>query len=284
MGTAHIGYRLTLRMAAAGRRGRHGFTLLELLIVIAMMSMLIAIILSSLRGARAQAKRTSCVANLRGIGSAWNMYLVDFDGRFLKGINSNWNYGGKQGNGGPAYGSFATNPAKPDVFSPAISKPLNPYLNYEEIVFDTAEALHCPADRGGADVPTVHYDYKGTSYATNLMLVGQSQLAVRGFDPCKAMIRQVNRYLPSLKLHQISRPASVIMIGDGGWLNAWDIGAIAEFAWHESKRKFNVTFLDGHVEFLRVRKGLHATAEYDVLPFRELIDDALACQVEVKDD
>jgi hypothetical protein len=41
-----------------------------------------------------------------------------------------------------------------------------------------------------------------------------------------------------------------------------------------------VAFLDGHVEFIRIRKGLYVTPEYCVLPFAELYGLALKVQME----
>jgi prepilin-type processing-associated H-X9-DG protein len=51
-------------------------------------------------------------------------------------------------------------------------------------------------------------------------------------------------------------------------------------AWHGKLRHHNVAFLDGHVEFLRIRKGLFVAPRYSVLPFRELYESAYAVQEE----
>lgn len=57
-----------------------GFTLLELLVVIAIIALLAAILFPVFSAARADARRTACISNLRQIGLALNMYLQDFDG------------------------------------------------------------------------------------------------------------------------------------------------------------------------------------------------------------
>jgi prepilin-type N-terminal cleavage/methylation domain-containing protein/prepilin-type processing-associated H-X9-DG protein len=53
---------------------RRAFTLVELLVVIAILSLLMVILLPSLRRAQVLANRTACLNNLRGIGLAAQLY------------------------------------------------------------------------------------------------------------------------------------------------------------------------------------------------------------------
>jgi len=61
-------------------RRKTGFTLIELLVVIAIIAILAAILFPVFARARAQARKTSCLAHLKQIGLATGMYASDYDG------------------------------------------------------------------------------------------------------------------------------------------------------------------------------------------------------------
>ncbi len=66
-----------MRRADVGRRSTSGFTLIEVLVVVAIIALLVSILLPSLRQAREQAYRVGCQANLRGMGQAMTLYSED---------------------------------------------------------------------------------------------------------------------------------------------------------------------------------------------------------------
>lgn len=60
---------------------RHGFTLIEILVVIAIIGLLAAILFPVFGRARENARRSSCQSNLKQISLAWTQYLQDNDER-----------------------------------------------------------------------------------------------------------------------------------------------------------------------------------------------------------
>ena len=59
-----------------------GFTLIELLVVIAIIAILAAILFPVFAQAREQARKTSCLSNLKQMGTSVAMYVQDYDERF----------------------------------------------------------------------------------------------------------------------------------------------------------------------------------------------------------
>ena len=264
-------------------RSRHvdaisrGFTLVELLVVVSIMALLVAILLPGIAQARQQARRVVCESNLRQIATGWEMYCHESGDRFLRGTNNEYNYGGQQGQGSSVFGRDPNRP---------VAKPLNPYLKIDRVVRAGAKVFSCPSDRGTRFVRPTAFEYYGTSYYPNHLLIGQNQVAIPGGDPCQAapflLWTRVNAMIPGLTRSTIDNPSRVILIGDYAWLDNWDRTVPADFPyWHRTPCRHDIAFADGHVEFVPIQKGVHVTSQYTLLPFKHLRSVALASQREI---
>lgn len=65
------------------RHSRPGFTLIELLVVIAIIAILAAILFPVFAQAREKARQTSCLSNVKQMGTAAMMYVQDYDEMFM---------------------------------------------------------------------------------------------------------------------------------------------------------------------------------------------------------
>src|SRR5579863_7141820 len=65
------------------RRAPRGFTLVEVLVVLAIIAILVALILPAVQRARESARRVDCLSHLRQIGLAIHSYYDSNNGRFF---------------------------------------------------------------------------------------------------------------------------------------------------------------------------------------------------------
>ena len=178
------------------KTARRGFTLIELLVVVAIIALLIAILLPSLRDAREQSKIAKCLANYRQLMTCSTQYYLDFDDDFpfIAKLGTGWlgvcmwEYAGKTPREfwKPLYGGV--------FWWQAPQRPLNNYLLGAQIEPDLflqpgvessrqrteVEICRCPGDRsshqsidwdGTPSQPPVGvacYDDVGTSYQYNI--------------------------------------------------------------------------------------------------------------------
>ncbi|MBN1510152.1 MAG: type II secretion system protein [Sedimentisphaerales bacterium] len=249
------------------------FTLIELLIVIAAISLLLAVMLPALHVARRSAHRAACQTNLRQIALAWNAYLVDNDHRLYQGLNADYDFGGWTGTG-----------------SGAISRPLNHHLGLptKGATQTEAKVFRCPADQGDRDYGSLAYRYFGNSYQTNLLLVGPDAIPTWRTlpEPVVNLHRQINERLKNLSAASLSNPEQLLLVGDRNWVAQWDLTVKPDEggrSWHDREAHYNLAFLDGHVEFVRICKGVYIDPDftYRIQPFQELDKLTLEAQSQV---
>jgi prepilin-type N-terminal cleavage/methylation domain-containing protein len=83
-----IAFASCLRVGLAGASRRRGFTLIEVLVVVAIIGLLVAILIPSLSKAREQAKRTLCASNQKQMMSGIHMYATAHKGSIPSSIRA----------------------------------------------------------------------------------------------------------------------------------------------------------------------------------------------------
>ncbi len=203
-------------------RERRGFTLIELLIVIAILSILAGILFPVFSRAKAAAKSTSCLSNLRQLGVALSVYASDADDLVPGCSDAIDKYSGQ----------FSGTEYEAKVSSyPLLNEILLPYAKSREI-------FKCPEDRGthvsdltfpylAPTTPSMYGKY-GLSYAWNIEL--------------------------SLKLYSFSRipnPAIVDLAHDasGSWHTGRPLAPNHDFEdFSVQDLRYNVLFADFHAK------------------------------------
>ena len=134
---------------------RKSFTLLELLIVLAITGVLAAILMPVFGKAREGARRAMCANNLRQHGIAWYLYLDDHNECFPKAgmLNDDATGCDTQAFGGKYAALYGVHP-----------RPINRYL---DVTDTSAEVFHCPDDIKDGSHGIVEFDRTGNSYYCN---------------------------------------------------------------------------------------------------------------------
>jgi len=201
---------------------RRGFTLIELLVVIAIIAILAAILFPVFARAREKARQTSCLSNLKQIGTAMMMYVQDYDERYGQSLS------------GTTAGTVT------------VYHVIMPYMK-------NAQILQCPSKKdeisaagvnafiSAVGAPALAPGFYGTSYM---------------FNPCVWEDGNLTGLVSPISDSEIPRPAETIVIGDG------NLAATASFnspivARHNEVA--NCAFADGHA---KVVKAVQTTSTY----------------------
>lgn len=257
---------------SALRTGR-AFTLIEILISLAIVSILVGLLLPALIHARKVGQTAMCSGNLKQLGVAWTLYLdehlhfpqhqIDIEGEQ---VGPDWGYGGADFVG-------------PQHNTPMLAddRPLNLFLDNTSDAAERASAMlyECPADDGVYPVgsPTkakmsilgpgaTSFEYYGTSYRANPYLL----------DASKAGIDDSGKPLSVADI--TVGPSRLLLTADAVWFygvaDETEPQSELDASWHAVFRGGNMLAMDGSVRFHTFSDK--PTNAYVILPRPDLME------------
>ena len=246
--------------AMHGIKSRRGFTLIELLVVIAIIAILAAILFPAFARARENARRASCMSNLKQISLGIFQYTQDYDEKL------------------PAMGCTditTANGCTAATYNPGARAwfiSIQPYTKSQQVMV-------CPSDsiRGGAA------DTKWNGMYVDAALPGATAGMTAADIVNLLPLSYASNYLlsdtggGSASLSAQLSPSQIFMLADAGgkstsasasslgtWYMTMGYSSASNDRWTNGRRHFdgrNIAFADGHVKWIR---DLGGTTETDV--------------------
>jgi len=234
-------------------RRQKGFTIIELLVVVAVIAILAALLLPALSRARDRAYAVSCLNNTRQLVTAWQLYAADHLDQLP------YNLGGV-----PRAGAVS---ARTDL------NWVNNVLNWEadnpdntntltltkaslgDYVSRNAQVYRCPSDKAVSEQQRkVGWTHRVRSYSMNAMVGNAGELTAGGFN------RNNPYYVQFFRLASIPHPEQIFVfldehpdsIDDGYFLNKYE-GPGDSYDWIDFPASYHrgagsFAFADGHSE------------------------------------
>lgn len=216
------------------RQSLKAFTLIELLVVIAIIAILAAILFPVFGRARENARRSSCMSNLKQIGLGMMQYTQDYDEYYPWSVN---------GNNPISTGATGTDPASTfntQTGSGNVAKHFS-WMDYIYPYVKSVQIYSCPSAKLAAPTP---------SYGYNAAFGVRGQQSMYGSNP------------GSLSLAAVQRPAENVLIMDFNWTSSSIAYPSQAFGWAVStdsalKQRVirhlegsTIAYADGHVKWI----------------------------------
>ena len=186
---------------------KRSFTLIELLIVVAIIAILAGMLLPALNKARDSAHKIACASNHKSLTSAAIQYNMDNQDYFYAPVD-------RKGNGGGCYNyifnisAFAIPPYLGKKTGQNVAGGLlrKEKINGTDVYFYTSKTMVCPGKKlnPSFDVMRQHYNYSWNSQLGSGSFYDGSGWSV----------------YPHAKMGSIRKPSQILMFGDGGG-NKW---------------------------------------------------------------
>ena len=189
-----------------------GFTIIEMLVVLAIISVLAALLFPIFLTVQGKARQTACLSNLRQIGLGVSMYIQDNDGRYPFAVDPVDRYAPSGWSAFPEFQALI-----PTL--PLIQDVLQPYSN-SKVLF------RCPADSG-----FVYNDFNGLML--NALPSSFAKFGSSYYYRTEIAARQASE-------STLQTPAEINVLFDGA--GQWH-GSLFPLA-----QRYNVLFADGHIK------------------------------------
>jgi prepilin-type processing-associated H-X9-DG protein/prepilin-type N-terminal cleavage/methylation domain-containing protein len=229
------------------------FTLVEMLVVVAIFGILAALLLPSMAKGKEEARRINCVGNLKQLQLCWQMYADDYAGVLCPNDWIEWPGGGGKILGDFGQTSWAQGNARTDTNTAGIQSGLL-YL------YDTSPAIyHCPSDMStiqdtnGNPLPQLRTRSYNMSQSVNgygMLVDPQSGYYVDALQPCFKKLSTITNPTPSHLFVFIDENEDTLLDDQFGYpMTNWWYGSWADMPSNRHNQGANISFADGHVEY-----------------------------------
>ena len=206
-------------------------TLVEVLVVLAIISILASLLIPSLRKSRQKAKELLCTNHLRQIGLALHQYTSDNDLRFPNGDFGSREWLGKKGTGW-SYRKKVT------------ERPLNKYLGYNKDGLTHVPVTVCPVIVPAKNNQTS--EQRGTYYFGNMNKFN---------DPNGLYNKKAGKSYKTAQIYKGSLMVSLAGKGAHNYTRDANVGVDWKNSHESNLAKFSFLYVDGHVRLIKAGLG-----------------------------